>query len=143
MLRCVAVIGKENQPLFIHTVRPPPESADSLMYEFLVYAALDTIEDKIAISKKPGPTSDPTDTYLGFLYPTEDMKLYGSVTNTGLKFIVAVDGGLVRETELKMFFKRLQQLYVETISNPFFTPGRPIGSKRFIEKLNLLVKPLS
>lgn len=42
------------------------------------------------------------DTYLGMLYPTEDYKVYGYISNTRIKFILVVDELLQKEDEVRM-----------------------------------------
>ena len=45
-----------------------------------VHTSLDVVEEKIAAGTKNA--SDSRELYLGLLYPTEDYKVYGYVTNT-------------------------------------------------------------
>ena len=49
--------------------------------------------------KTPGEVFD---TYLGMLYPTEDYKVYGYISNTRIKFILVVDEMLQKEDEVRM-----------------------------------------
>lgn len=49
--------------------------------------------------KTPGEVFD---TYLGMLYPTEDYKVYGYISNTRIKFILVVDELLQKEDEVRM-----------------------------------------
>lgn len=49
--------------------------------------------------KAPGEIFD---TYLGMLYPTEDYKVYGYISNTRIKFILVVDEMLQKEDEVRM-----------------------------------------
>ena len=49
--------------------------------------------------KAPGEVFD---TYLGMLYPTEDYKVYGYISNTRIKFILVVDEMLQKEDEVRM-----------------------------------------
>eukprot|EP00299_Pterocystis_sp_00344_P007438 c2410_g1_i1.p1 GENE.c2410_g1_i1~~c2410_g1_i1.p1 ORF type:complete len:153 (-),score=43.06 c2410_g1_i1:16-474(-) len=136
---CTAIIGKNNKPLVMHCLR----SCADLKFDYLVYAALDTIEDKIAVSKRQAQPSTPSEMYFGFLYPSEDKKLYGYVTNTNIKFVVVAEDADTREQDIRLFFKRLHALYVETAMNPFFVPDQPIKSVRFLSKLNAMVKAIS
>ena len=48
--------------------------------------------------KTPGEVFD---TYLGMLYPTEDYKVYGYISNTGIKFMLVVDD-LQKDEEIRM-----------------------------------------
>lgn len=49
--------------------------------------------------KTPGEVFD---TYLGMLYPTEDYKVYGYISNTRIKFVLVVDELLQKEDEVRM-----------------------------------------
>ena len=49
--------------------------------------------------KAPGEVFD---TYLGMLYPTEDFKVYGYISNTRIKFMLVVDEMLQKEDEMRM-----------------------------------------
>lgn len=135
----VAIIGKNNKPLVMHFVRPVTD----LRFDYLLYASLDIIEDKIAQAKRQPTTSPGADAYFGFLFPSEDKRLYGYVTNTFVKFIAIVDDTDVREQDLRMFFKRLHGLFVEVSSNPFFIPDQPITSSKFNSKLAAIVKSMA
>ncbi len=56
--------------------------------------------DAVAAPRKaPGEIFD---TYLGMLYPTEDFKVYGYISNTRIKFILVVDDMLQKEEEMRM-----------------------------------------
>lgn len=47
--------------------------------------------------------NDPRDLYLGLLYPTEDYKVYGYVTNTKVKFVIVVESSntQLRDSEIR------------------------------------------
>ncbi|KAF5394020.1 Trafficking protein particle complex subunit 2 protein [Paragonimus heterotremus] len=82
MAACVAVISDTNQLLYLQTA----ECFDPIFYHFKVHAALDVIEDKLAKRAAYSSNSlEQTDQYLGLLYPMEDHRLYGYVTNTQIK----------------------------------------------------------
>ena len=95
---CVAVIGKQNNPLFIRTFQADeePEAADAATrLHYVVHAALDVVEERgatpphptpphaacpaqltggagvRAVAQKRGPQQ--AGLYLGLLYPTEDL----------------------------------------------------------------------
>ena len=59
--------------------------------------------------KAPGEVFD---TYLGMLYPTEDFKVYGYISNTRIKFMLVVDEMLQKEDEMRMV--RLDISFSET-----------------------------
>ncbi|XP_066289320.1 trafficking protein particle complex subunit 2-like protein isoform X1 [Branchiostoma lanceolatum] len=103
MAVCVAVISKENYPLYIQTI--PTE--DDLKFHYTVHTSLDVVEEKINNVGKT--TNDLRELYLGLLYPTEDYKVYGYVTNTKIKFVVVVESSntALRDNEIRTMFRKL------------------------------------
>ncbi|XP_013382423.1 trafficking protein particle complex subunit 2-like protein [Lingula anatina] len=127
MAVCVAVISKENFPLFIKTI--PTEN--ELKFFYTVHTSLDVVEEKISNVGKN--VNDMRELYLGLLYPTEDYKVYGYVTNTKVKFVIVVESSNtnLRDNEIRGMFRRLHNAYVDMMCNPFYTPGENISSKPF------------
>lgn len=127
MAVCVAVIAKENYPLYIKTI--PTEN--ELKFHYTVHTCLDVIEEKVSSVGKS--SSDLRELYLGLLYPTEDYKVYGYVTNTKVKFVIVVESSntQMRDNEIRNMFKTLHNAYVDMLCNPFYTPGENVKSKLF------------
>ncbi|KAK7498906.1 hypothetical protein BaRGS_00009998 [Batillaria attramentaria] len=127
MAVCVAVIAKENYPLFIKTTPTDNE----LQFYYTVHTSLDVVEEKISSVGKN--VNDLRELYLGLLYPTEDYKVYGYVTNTKVKFVVVVESSntALRDNEIRTMFKKLHGAYVDMLCNPFYTPGDNIVSRQF------------
>lgn len=125
MAVAVAVIGKENSPLFVKTVMP----CNELKFLYTIHTSLDVVEEKISPGNKS--SGDVRELYLGLLYPTEDYKVYGYVTNTKTKFIVIVETSRTtpRDNEIKQMFHKLHTSYADVICNPFYVPGDQIVSK--------------
>ena len=68
----IAVVGRDNEPLYIHS----QEDADAdLKFHYIVHTCLDVIEEKTTSLSKA--SQDPKELYLGLLYPTEDYKVSG------------------------------------------------------------------
>lgn len=79
-----------------------------------------------------------TDPYLGAVYPTEQLKTFAYVTNTKTKFIIVhQDGAAVKEEELRTLFKRLHNVYVHAVCNPFYDT---VGEKKLGEAVRAAVK---
>ncbi len=74
----------------------------------LFFAQLQLVFAVAAPRKAPGEVFD---TYLGMLYPTEDFKVYGYISNTRIKFMLVVDEMLQKEDEMRMV--RLDTAYSE------------------------------
>uniref|UniRef100_A0A4W5NAN2 Trafficking protein particle complex subunit 2L n=1 Tax=Hucho hucho TaxID=62062 RepID=A0A4W5NAN2_9TELE len=70
MAVCIAVIAKENYPLYIRSVPVQNE----LKFHYTVHTSLDVVEEKISAVGKA--MADQRELYLGLLYPTEDYKVY-------------------------------------------------------------------
>eukprot|EP00051_Salpingoeca_urceolata_P027067 m.479907 g.479907 ORF g.479907 m.479907 type:complete len:133 (-) comp21629_c0_seq1:37-435(-) len=127
VIRCVAVVGKQNNPLYIHSTDDP-----HLQFHYLVHSSLDVIEEKIGKA-----TTDARDPYLGLLYPTEDFHIYGYCTNTKTKLVIILDEP-VQQPELKALFLRIHDAYTAVMCNAFYEPGTPITSKAFDKTIKSL-----
>uniref|UniRef100_A0AAQ5X2X9 Trafficking protein particle complex subunit 2-like protein n=1 Tax=Amphiprion ocellaris TaxID=80972 RepID=A0AAQ5X2X9_AMPOC len=76
MAVCIAVIAKENYPLYIRSV----PTQNELKFHYTVHTSLDVVEEKIsAVGKSIG---DQRELYLGLLYPTEDYKMFRKLHNS-------------------------------------------------------------
>uniref|UniRef100_A0A8B9FFX0 Trafficking protein particle complex subunit 2-like protein n=1 Tax=Amazona collaria TaxID=241587 RepID=A0A8B9FFX0_9PSIT len=65
------------------------------------HTSLDVMDKKISAMGKA--LVDQRKLYLGLLYPTEDYKLYGYVTNSKVKFVMVVDSSntVLRDNEIR------------------------------------------
>ncbi|KAL9259084.1 Trafficking protein particle complex subunit 2-like protein, partial [Drosera capensis] len=88
--------------------------------------------------KKSGPLLN--ETFLGLLYPTENYKVYGYLTNTKVKFILVTTDLDVRDADVRSFFKKFHAAYVDAVSNPFHVPGKKITSRTFAERSRRFVQ---
>uniref|UniRef100_A0A1A9W2H1 Trafficking protein particle complex subunit 2-like protein n=1 Tax=Glossina brevipalpis TaxID=37001 RepID=A0A1A9W2H1_9MUSC len=97
MAVCIAIIGKDNAPLYISIANIDKE----LDMQYRVHAALDVVEEKCQFINKAAPESK--ELYLGLLYSTEFHKIYGFITNSKIKFILVMDSENValRENEVR------------------------------------------
>ncbi|KAK6359521.1 hypothetical protein TWF696_000677 [Orbilia brochopaga] len=128
----IAVIGKQNNPIYIHNSRLPLPSTSlttSLDLHLLLHSTLDVFDARL-----PQKTADQD---FGLLFAIDErLAAYGWMTNTGIKFVVIVDqgfsgssglssrggglGGAIRDADLKPVFKSIHTEYIKLISNPFF-----------------------
>ncbi|TWW67946.1 Trafficking protein particle complex subunit 2-like protein [Takifugu flavidus] len=76
MAVCIAVIAKENYPLYIRCVPVQNE----LKFHYTVHTSLDVVEEKISSAGKS--IGDQRELYLGLLYPTEDYKMFRKLHNS-------------------------------------------------------------
>jgi len=128
---CVAVIGKDNSPLYIKCTTPDQE----LNFHYSLHTSLDVVEEKISLTGGAGGKagSDNRELYLGSLYSTEHQKVFGYVTNTKIKFIIIVDSSStsLRDNETRQMFRKLHTAYTNIMANPFYSPGQKIQSSKF------------
>ncbi|KAL2254896.1 UNVERIFIED_CONTAM: Trafficking protein particle complex subunit 2-like protein [Sesamum indicum] len=135
MIVCIAVVGHQNNPLYIQSFT---EADDALKLHHIVHCSLDVVDERVNNPKKSGPTLN--ETFLGLLYPTENYKVYGYLTNTKVKFILVTTDLDVRDADVRNFFRRFHAAYVDAVSNPFHVPGKKITSKVFAERVSAIVK---
>ncbi|KPJ03034.1 PREDICTED: trafficking protein particle complex subunit 2-like protein [Papilio xuthus] len=152
MAVCVAVIGKDNSPLYIGGVGNDTNTDNELSRQWLVHTALDALEERLATtntntanSASNASRTDLRDLYLGLLYSTDTHKIYGYVTNTRIKLVLVTSstspsGSNIRDAEVRTALRRLHALYADAICNPFHLPGEQITSSKFDRQVkNLLL----
>jgi len=130
MAVCIAVIGKDNSPLYIRCSSPDQE----LGFHYSLHTSLDVVEEKISqTGAGTKNANDHRELYLGSLYSTEHQKVFGYVTNTKIKFIIIVDSTStsLRDNETRQMFRRLHTAYTNILANPFYVPGDKIDSAKF------------
>ncbi|KAL3424612.1 hypothetical protein PVAG01_03893 [Phlyctema vagabunda] len=138
---------------------PPAPILTPLQFSLLLSSTLDIFE---ARTKNPSITPNLSGDY-GLLHAIDErLAAYGFETNTGVKFVAVVDmrGRVVseevvnknpglalglREGEMKIVFKGMQQAYIKLLQNPFFDPdehsppsgkgGKKISSRKFVEDI--------
>ncbi|GIL72663.1 hypothetical protein Vretimale_4364 [Volvox reticuliferus] len=133
---CVAFIGPQNNPIYLRSMDPATDD-QYLKLHYIVHCALDAVEEKVLLKRGPG---DSQDAYLGLLYPTEDYRVYGYLTNTHVKIILLLDDEApIKDEAVLRVLRRLHSLYVDTTSNPFHKFGLPITSPRFDAQLEQIV----
>ncbi len=70
---CLAVIGQQNNPLYIKSFLSSADPERDLTLHFIAHSSLDAVEEKVMMKRTA------MDSYLGLLYPTEDFRVYGCV----------------------------------------------------------------
>ncbi|KMZ62719.1 Trafficking protein particle complex subunit 2-like protein [Zostera marina] len=137
MIVCVAVIGQQNNPLFLQSFT---QEDDDLKLHHIVHCSLDVIDERVNNPKRSGIAVN--EAFLGLLYPTESYKVYGYLTNTKVKFILITADPEVRDADARNFFRKFHVAYVDAVSNPFHVPGKKITSTSFSRKLRSIVDNL-
>jgi len=132
VIAALAIIGRQNNPLYLQTF---VQHDNALKFHFIVHSSLDVVEERVKKKNK----GDKLDKYLGLLYPTEDYKVYGYVTNTNVKMIiVTTENANPKDPDLRMFFTNFHKLYVNAASNPFYESNTKIDSPSFVKALTTL-----
>ncbi|CAD6223994.1 unnamed protein product [Miscanthus lutarioriparius] len=135
MIVCVAVVGHQNNPLYLQSFT---EADDALKLHHIVHCSLDVIDERVNNPKRSAPTLN--ETFLGLLYPTENYKVYGYLTNTKVKFIMVTTDLEVKDADARNFFRKFHAAYVDAVSNPFHVPGKKIASRSFGARVSTIVK---
>jgi hypothetical protein len=128
---CVAVISKENFPLYLRVSQK--FSDNEMSFHHIVHTAIDVIEEKISSVGTTRASTDFREHYLGPLYPSEQYKIYGYATNTRIKFVIITENlnSQSKDNEINSLFKKLHTAYTEMFCNPFYISNTVITSKRF------------
>src|SRR5262245_21031800 len=85
-INCIAIIGKSNQPLYLHNYHP---AHPDLKYHYIAHTACDAVDERASAGQQKS-SSATLEPYLGLLYTIEDLAIYGYMTNTRVKFVVVV-----------------------------------------------------
>ena len=91
------------------------------------------------IQVKKKVKGEKVDKYLGLLYPTEEYKVYGYITNTNAKMIlVTTENSNPKDPDVRQFFQHFHRLYVNVASNPFYETNTKIESPSFDKAVTAL-----
>lgn len=164
----IAVIGKQNFNLY---VRVFSKKETDLTYHFMIHTACDELEAaqakyalednsqsqaQLALEMNPaskqndrskenaGSNDRFSDMYLGLLHSRETAAVYGSMTNTQIKFIVVLDDSemIITDADMKSVFKAIHSAYILHVCNPFyaFDDKTPIQSRKFDKMIEQIVE---
>eukprot|EP00890_Picochlorum_soloecismus_P001404 jgi/Picsp_1/2264/NSC_05728-R1_trafficking protein particle complex subunit 2-like len=120
-VRGVAVLDASNGPLYLQVVNSPDAEEDTLEIECVMYASLDILEEKL----KDDGESDGAGPYLGALYSLGGHTIYGYVTSTNKRLLLALQQGAerIQDALVTEIFSKILKAYVNEISNPFYDPA--------------------
>lgn len=136
-IACIAIVGPQNNPLYLRIFSAPNTEQDQKL-NFIVHCSLDVVEEKVLLKRVPGELPD---AYLGLLYPTEEFRAYGYISNTNTKFIAVVDDASLRDEAISKALRALHSLYVDALSNPFFSlPGKSKAFEAQIGQVTALLQ---
>ncbi|KAL4419460.1 hypothetical protein ABPG77_003573 [Micractinium sp. CCAP 211/92] len=139
MIVAAAVIGPANQPMYLSTFAGDDDLA---RVSTMVHCCLDAVEEKVAAGLRGTAPGDAPDSYLGLLASEEELRLYGFITNTRVKLVVAVDDPVVKDDEMRAIFRRMHAAFADAVSNPFYAQGSPLTSPRFDASIRTIATSL-
>ncbi|KAG8930040.1 hypothetical protein FRC03_008316 [Tulasnella sp. 419] len=111
-LNAVAFISSNNHPILVRTFTG---LQDDLKYHYVAHTSLDVIEERVAATTKLG------ECFLGHLFSMEDLAVYGWISPTKLKIVIALalTDAVYRDQDIVTIFKALHVAYHQSLSNPF------------------------
>ncbi|CAE6397784.1 unnamed protein product [Rhizoctonia solani] len=113
-MRVNAVAFVYNQaPVLVRTYTVSKDA--ELKYHYVAHTSLDVIDERVAAIKSG-------DCYLGLLHTMEDLAVYGYITPTRVKIILALALAdyVVRDADVVNIFRTLHTAYAAALSNPFY-----------------------
>ncbi|CAM9100389.1 unnamed protein product [Phaeothamnion confervicola] len=101
MIVCLAVVGRNQEPLFLRCYTDPDsEGANdaALRLHYIVHSSLDLVSEHArSVGRKVA-----SDMFLGHLFPVEDYCVYGYLTSTHVKILAVLeDNDRIREADLQ------------------------------------------
>ncbi|KAF8609694.1 trafficking protein particle complex 2 [Ceratobasidium sp. AG-I] len=102
----------DQSPILVRTYTSSKDA--ELKYHYVAHTSLDVIDERVGSSKSG-------DCYLGLLYTMEDLAVYGYITPTRVKIILALALAdyVVRDADVVNIFKTMHSAYAAALSNPF------------------------
>ena len=108
LIAAVAILGRAGAPLYFKSFG----GDEAARLQFAVFTALDVISARVAetraLAPAPAPAGGasaaaaaPADRFLGLLFPVEEHKVFGFVSNGNVKFIVVVRDVLLLEDRMR------------------------------------------
>eukprot|EP00658_Telonema_sp_P-2_P001645 TRINITY_DN1061_c0_g1_i2.p1 TRINITY_DN1061_c0_g1~~TRINITY_DN1061_c0_g1_i2.p1 ORF type:complete len:227 (+),score=74.80 TRINITY_DN1061_c0_g1_i2:98-682(+) len=129
MIVGIGVIGRHNHPLFIKSWGN--DNLDPLKFHRIIHRALDYIEER---TNYPPTDQKLSKMYIGLLYPTEDYKTYGYMTQTGTKLVLVLTDTSANDGNINHFFKRFHDCLLYTSDAADEEDSVDLGGRRIIKK---------
>lgn len=106
MITFVGIIGKNNKPLYLKAFGLSRYSEARLIE--MAFLSCDIFQEKLDFGDK-------VDTYFGLLSAFDGIDIYGSQTNTKIKFIITLEQtrDMVPEAPIKSLLNKIQSEYVK------------------------------
>eukprot|EP01024_Parvocaulis_polyphysoides_P032167 TRINITY_DN28886_c0_g1_i1.p1 TRINITY_DN28886_c0_g1~~TRINITY_DN28886_c0_g1_i1.p1 ORF type:complete len:160 (-),score=18.75 TRINITY_DN28886_c0_g1_i1:234-662(-) len=137
MIVCVGIVGAKNNPLYLRSFEDD-QNQDDLKFHYIIHCALDSVDDRASV-KTALASRDGSGSYLGLLYPIENLRVYGFISKTKVKYFVVENDPQVKD-DLQAVFHQIHAAYVDTVCNPFYTLNTVIQSAKFDLRIANIVK---
>lgn len=124
----VALISRDDKPLFIESYDPSNDANRFLKYNFFAHMALDIFLSPTAIGLREQQQQNTDSGGVVLLFIQDDVAVYGYETNNGLRIVVGFSDEVADKTlaaqvrpsrSLKDLFLRIHKCYLKVKCNPF------------------------
>lgn len=148
----VSLISRDDKPLYIQSFDVDVENSDPevksqnankfLKYNFLSHMALDVFLSPVSVGLREQQQQQGDGVLLLFIQ--DDVTVYGTETNNGLKIVIGMGNEEPTMARLKLLFSQVHKCYLKTICNPFTDISGPQGSDllqspKFDERIGKIV----
>jgi hypothetical protein len=154
LIAAVAILGRGGAPQYFKSFG----GDEAARLQFAVFAALDVIGARVPETRALAPGGGggaPAaaaaagaaaggggggDRFLGLLFPVEEHKVFGFVSNGNVKFVIVIRDVLLLEDRVRELFRALHRRYLDAVCNPFTSHDARITSPGFEEAVYRLVE---
>ncbi|CAI2384573.1 unnamed protein product [Moneuplotes crassus] len=126
----LAIVGKDDFPLYKLNIGEHGDSDSSHMDEFVIHSSLDFVETKMLKTNQ---------VYLKEVDTHLSSTVYCYLTAANVKILLLIDSK-GDDSSKNVFFSELHDLYVKTIMNPFYEPNTKINFPAFDSRVKELTK---
>eukprot|EP00871_Galdieria_phlegrea_P001502 jgi/Galph1/2352/GphlegSOOS_G1021.1 len=144
----VAIINSKNHPLVIRVYDCPesivhlPKAGETReqQIQYLLFRSLDCLPGQAYTFRW----------LLGLYNTTKVLPIHAYVTNTGITILLALIPGSYVDARLKQvitriiieLFRKIHQIYIENMMNPFYIYNSPIASKKNLQQIDYIAKSM-
>lgn len=120
-LNAVAFVSSQNHPILIRTFGQERENNRDIKYHYIAHTSLDVFDERVTANPKT------MESYLGLLYTMDDVAVYGYITASKMKIILALSlsDTLVKDAEVVNLMKAFHTAYRSAVANPFLRLHAP------------------
>ncbi|KAJ1754191.1 TRAPP subunit [Coemansia sp. RSA 2523] len=123
-----AIVGSADSPLY-EAEFGVQRNENKHLHQFVVHAALDLVEDALFTTNA---------CYLKIVDTYNDWNVSAYVTPSNVRLMLLHE--VKAEEAIRTFFVDCHELFVKTLTNPFYDPSMPIQSQAFDAKVHSLAK---